>query len=195
MPIIFKDLTVDEANSLGDGLVKDANSGKSGGVGSKTLKAARNEEISNSQKRRIKESEDKIIKSLEHFPKDINKEVNDKNIDDYCSWLIKSLDLGEPFVETKDLDYSQFSASGPGGQNVNKVANAVLYKHKITGLFANSRDSRNTIENRNHAADSLYKDLKILINDWGVALSDIPSDKLESAIKTFIDKAFKESIK
>ncbi|NMB91902.1 peptide chain release factor-like protein [candidate division WWE3 bacterium] len=186
MPVIFKDLTIDEASSLGDEIVTSISGGKSGGIGGKTLKAVKDEEISNSQKKRLKEAEDKIIKSLEHFPKDINKEVNDKNIDKYCSWLIKSLDLGEPFVETKDLDYSQFSAGGPGGQNVNKVANAVLYKHKITGLFANSRDSRNTIENRNHAADSLYEDLKILIDDWRVALSDIPSNKLEDVIRIFI---------
>jgi hypothetical protein len=193
MPIIFKDLTVDEANSVGDSVIKnDSGGGKKGGsnnqldTGGKTFNSIRKEEVSNSQNRRRKESEDKIIKSLEHFPKEDHKEVNEKNIDKYCSWLIKSIEIGEPVIETKDLHYGQYSAKGPGGQNVNKVANAVLYKHLITGLFANSKDSRNTLENRDHASSSLYEDLKIVVDDWKVVLSDIPSKNWDSAIKTFI---------
>lgn len=199
MPVIFKDLTIDEANSVGDSVNKHSGSGggsKDNGnrsdVGGKTFKEIRKEEVSNSQNKRRKESEDKVIKSLEHFTKEDNRENMDRSIEKYCDWLIRSLEIGEPVIETKNLDYSQFSAGGPGGQNVNKVSNGVLYKHLITGLFANSRDSRNTIENRNHAAELLYKDLKELVNEWKNTLSDIPSKNWESAIKTFIKKSMED---
>ncbi len=192
MPVIFKDLTVDQANNLGDKVVKESSGGggnNKNDIGGKTFKEIRKEEVSNSQNKRRKESEGKVVKSLEHFPKEDNRENMDRNIERYCDWLTKSLKIGEPVIETKDLDYSQFSAGGPGGQNVNKVSNGVLYKHLITGLFANSRDSRNTIENRNHAAELLYKDLEELVNEWRNILSDISPRNWEDAVKIFIKKS------
>jgi len=166
--------------------------GKRGGGGpsrSKTNAVIAESNIENAEIARRIGAKDKIVKSLEHFPKSDNLEVNQRNIDRYANWLLKSLEFNEPYIKTEDLDYSQFKAGGPGGQNVNKVANAVLYKHTITELFANAKESRNTIENRNEAAAILYKRLQDLIKDWKIVLNGIEKEKQGEAIKIFILKS------
>jgi len=198
MPQIYSNLTSDNADLVQDTLsgVLDVKGGGKRGknhdkneMGGRTFKQIRKEEVENSQGKRRDEAEREVIKTLEHFPKSDHLEVTDKNIDKYTKWLLDSLKINEPVINNFDLEYSQFSAGGPGGQNVNKVANAVLYKHLITGMYANSRDSTNTIENRNHASESLYEDLGVLVKNWKLILSDIPSNKWEEAIETFIKKS------
>lgn len=166
--------------------------GKRGGRGpsrSKTNAAIASSNIEDAEIARRKETEDRVIKSLLHFPKSDNPEVNQKNIERYMDWLLKSFEFNEPYIRTEDLDYSQHKAGGPGGQNVNKVANAVLYKHMVTGLFANAKESRNTIENRTEASAILYEKLQNLINDWKVVLNGIEREKQGEAVKTFILKS------
>lgn len=177
--------------NIEDGLRGDGG-GKRGGKGpsrSKTNAAISSSNFENAENSRREEAEDRVIKLLDHFPKSDNSEVNQKNIDKYTDWLLKSLEFNKPFIRTDDLHYSQYKAGGPGGQNVNKVANAVLYKHTITGLYANAKDSRNTIENRNEASATLYAKLRYLIKDWKVVLNGIEEEKQGEAVKTFILKS------
>lgn len=188
-------LTADDLEDFGEKIEEElrGNGGgkrdRGGPSRSKTNAAIAKSNIEDAEISRRKEAEDKVVTSLEHFPKSDNPEVNQRNIDRYTDWLLKSLEFNEPHIKTEDLDYSQYKAGGPGGQNVNKVANAVLYKHTITGLFANAKVSRNTIENRNEAAAILYERLQDLIKDWKMVLNGIEKERQGEAVKTFILKS------
>lgn len=159
-----------------------------GEKGKKTFKAIARISVENATKKRRETSENFVKKTLIHFPLSDNKEVNHQKVGEYADWLIESLKMKEPFIKISDLEYSQFKSGGPGGQNVNKVANAVLYRHKPTGLFANSKDSRNTIENRNHAAEVLYENLQDLVSNWTLVLNGIEEKDWKEAITTFVEK-------
>lgn len=54
-----------------------------------------------------------------------------------------------------DLDETFSHASGPGGQNVNKVATRVTLLHLPTGLAVTVQDTRSQAENRRLARERL----------------------------------------
>lgn len=54
-----------------------------------------------------------------------------------------------------DLDETFSHASGPGGQNVNKVATRVTLMHVPTGLSVSVQDTRSQAENRRLARERL----------------------------------------
>jgi len=54
-----------------------------------------------------------------------------------------------------DLDETFTHASGPGGQNVNKVATRVTLLHLPTGLSVTVQDTRSQAENRRLARERL----------------------------------------
>jgi protein subunit release factor B len=57
----------------------------------------------------------------------------------------------------RDLDFEETFArsSGPGGQNVNKVATAVTLRHRPSGVSVTVQDSRSQAVNRNLARERL----------------------------------------
>lgn len=59
-----------------------------------------------------------------------------------------------PFQEA-DLEETFSRSSGPGGQNVNKVATRVTLKHAPTGLSVSVQDARTQAENRIVARERL----------------------------------------
>jgi peptide chain release factor 2 len=83
-----------------------------------------------------------------------------------------TVDVTPEFEETdlvipeKDLEITPFvRASGPGGQNVNKVASAVRVTHLPTGLQVVASTYRDQPQNRKQALEVLQAKLEILEQD------------------------------
>src|SRR6266576_2740764 len=58
-------------------------------------------------------------------------------------------------VTDYDLDEIFARSSGPGGQNVNKVATAVTLRHRPSGISVTVQDSRSQAVNRKLARERL----------------------------------------
>ncbi len=67
--------------------------------------------------------------------------------------------LGPVFLE-KDIEEQFVRASGPGGQNVNKVSTAVVLKHRPTGIEVRVEKERSQALNRILARRLLLKKLE-----------------------------------
>jgi peptide chain release factor len=58
-------------------------------------------------------------------------------------------------IRDVELEENFARASGPGGQNVNKVATAVTLRHRPSGISVTVRDSRSQAQNRKLARERL----------------------------------------
>src|SRR5258707_11642501 len=58
-------------------------------------------------------------------------------------------------IRETDLEESFARSSGPGGQNVNKVATAVTLRHRRSGISVTVQDSRSQAQNRKLARGTL----------------------------------------
>jgi protein subunit release factor B len=58
-------------------------------------------------------------------------------------------------IRETDLEEKFAKSSGPGGQNVNKVASAVTLRHRPSGISVTAQDSRSQGQNRKLARERL----------------------------------------
>ena len=71
-----------------------------------------------------------------------------------------------PTFLNDDLEEEYVRGSGPGGSNVNKTSNAVVLKHKPTGLVIKCHQTRFLYKNRQLAREILISKLDYLVNGY-----------------------------
>lgn len=85
--------------------------------------------------------------------------------------VLKEIPFSEIKIQPQDIKVEAFRASGPGGQNVNKVETAIRITHLPSGLVITSQAQRAQAQNRQKAMEIL-----------ATKLAEIEKEKTESKI-------------
>ncbi|KAI9555813.1 putative peptide chain release factor C12orf65 like protein [Daphnia sinensis] len=91
-----------------------------------------------------------------------------------------------PILNTDDLEEEFVRGSGPGGQAVNKTSNAVILRHKPSGLIVKCHQTRSLARNRELAREILTQKLDQIING---------ENSLEAQKQRMLKKKSKERIR
>ncbi|KAG5322466.1 CL065 factor, partial [Pseudoatta argentina] len=98
-----------------------------------------------------------------------------------------------PKLDEIDLEEQFIRGSGPGGQATNKTNNAVLLKHKPTGLVVKCHETRSQCDNKKRAREILVTKLDNLLNKERSIEAQIHAlEKKEQARKEYKRKKLNE---
>ncbi len=147
--------------------------GKTKKHGAKTTKAIEDSQLRNSKEKQMADTKKALVADLARFPVTENHIENQKRIGRYVSWInsyiheedLSGLAYNELGLGNISLDVRSKS-SGPGGQNVNKLAVTAFYKHLVTGISAESTISRQLQINKDDAMAKLNEKLRKHILNW-----------------------------
>ena len=164
----YEDLELGTKNkSSGGGGVKKIRNPQS-----KTSKAARNETIKNARENRKEEAKDRVVKIINEFPKFISSEQENKFVENYASWVKKTLSDGLVNFENElSFDYVRSGAKA-GGQNLNKVSSAVVCTHILTNIAVRNEETRDQFRNKQKAISLIKKFLTGHLDDWKILTKD-----------------------
>ena len=110
-------------------------------------------------------SPNNVINGLAHS--NCNNAINVSKSDDQIRYKSYNhfLDYSKvPKLDENDLEEQHVRGSGPGGQATNKTANAVVLKHKPTGLVVKSHETRSLLQNRKIAREIMLRKLDNMMN-------------------------------
>lgn len=90
---------------------------------------------------------------------------NCKNVPVRSKSFKRHLDYSKvPKLDETDLEEQFIRGSGPGGQATNKTNNAVMLKHKPTGLVVKCHETRSLWDNKKRARKIMITKLDNLLN-------------------------------
>ena len=95
-------------------------------------------------------------------------------------------------IRDVDLEETFARSSGPGGQNVNKVATAVMLRHRPSGVSVTVQDSRSQAVNRKLARERLLDAIECAREQQRVA--EVAKRQKERRRKSLRPNALKRKI-